>query len=173
VLGHRPRAGVPGWAKSLRVNARSHRAARFRTNPPIPRRSKCRVEASSRNRPYTFRTTFARTLDVDRPPLPALDSSCYKCRVTAANPLVYPHITHHGDVRSGEPVVEGTRIPVVALVRAHQLGMDFDEILVQFPGLAPEGLHAALLYYLDHRAQIDALIARDLTPPSGALELEV
>jgi len=93
--------------------------------------------------------------------------------VTAANPLVYPHITHHGGVRSGEPVVEGTRIPVVALVRAHQLGMDFDEILVQFPGLAPEGLHAALLYYLDHRAQIDALIARDLTPPSGALELEV
>ena len=111
-------------------------------------------------------------LCVDRPPLPALASSCYKCRVTAANPLVYPHITHHGGVRSGEPVVEGTRIPVVALVRAHQLGMDFDEILVQFPGLAPEGLHAALLYYLDHRAQIDALIARDLTPPSGALELE-
>lgn len=99
--------------------------------------------------------------------------SCYKCCVTAANPLVYPHITHHAGVRSGEPVVEGTRIPVVALVRAHQLGMDFDEILVQFPGLAPEGLHAALLYYLDHRAQIDALIARDLTPPSGALELEV
>jgi uncharacterized protein (DUF433 family) len=51
--------------------------------------------------------------------------------------------------------------------------MDFDEILVQFPGLAPEGLHAALLYFLDHRAQIDALIARDLTPPSAALELEV
>jgi uncharacterized protein (DUF433 family) len=70
-------------------------------------------------------------------------------------------------------LVEGTRIPVVALVRAHQLGMDFDEILVQFPGLAPEGLHAALLYFLDHRAQIDALIARDLTPPSAALELEV
>jgi uncharacterized protein (DUF433 family) len=104
---------------------------------------------------------------------PRSPRSCYKFRVTAANPLVYFHITQHGGVRSGEPVVEGTRIPVVALVRAHQLGMDFDEILVQFPGLAPEGLHAALLYYLDHRAQIDALIARDLMPPSGALELEV
>jgi uncharacterized protein (DUF433 family) len=76
-------------------------------------------------------------------------------------------------VRGGEPVVEGTRVPVVALVRAHQLGMDFEEILLQFPGLGPEGLHAALLYYLDHRTEIEALIERDASAPAGALEIEI
>jgi len=99
--------------------------------------------------------------------------TCYKWPVTAANSVAYPHIVSCEDVRGGEPVVEGTRVPVVALVRAHQLGMDFEEILLQFPGLGPEGLHAALLYYLDHRTEIEALIERDASAPAGALEIEI
>lgn len=77
---------------------------------------------------------------------------------------------HRADagVRGGEPVVGGTRIPVAAVVRAHQLGLEFDEILVQLPSLRPEGLHAALLYYLDHQEQIDAILARDGEAPPGA-----
>jgi hypothetical protein len=43
--------------------------------------------------------------------------------------------------------------------------MDFNEILVQFPSLRPEHLHAALLYYFDHRAEVDALIAEAEMPP--------
>lgn len=92
--------------------------------------------------------------------------------MTQAAVTSYPHITRQDGLRSGEPVVEGTRIPVATLVRAHQLGLDFDEILVQFPSLTAAGLHAALLFYLDHRAEVDAALARAETPPEGAVELK-
>jgi uncharacterized protein (DUF433 family) len=85
---------------------------------------------------------------------------------------VYPYIRSDAAVRSGEPVIEGTRIPVTTIVRSHQLGMDFDEILVQFPRLRPEHIHAALLYYFDHREQMDALLTASERPPPGAVELE-
>ncbi len=84
----------------------------------------------------------------------------------------YPHIVRSPQVRGGEPVVEGTRIPVAAVVRAHQLGLEFDEILVQLPTLRPEGLHAALLYYFDHRDEIEVILARDREAPSGATQVK-
>ena len=80
----------------------------------------------------------------------------------------YPHISIDRKLSGGPPLVEGTRIPVATLVRAHQLGMEFDEILVQYPTLRPAQLHAALAYYHDHRASIDRLIARNDRPPRGA-----
>jgi uncharacterized protein (DUF433 family) len=80
----------------------------------------------------------------------------------------YPHVAVLPDVSGGQPVVEGTRIPVATLVRAHQLGMDFDEILTQYPGLRPEGLHAAFVYYFDHQAEIDVLLNESGNPPPGA-----
>lgn len=82
----------------------------------------------------------------------------------------YPYIAHDEGVRAGEPIIEGTRIPVGTIVRSHQLGLDFDEILVQFPSLRPEHVHAALLYYLDNRAEVDALLAESHEPPPGAVE---
>lgn len=83
--------------------------------------------------------------------------------------LAYPHMVRESGLRGGERFVEGTRIPVAPLVRAHQRGMDFDEILVQFATRKPEGLHAALLYYLDHAEEIDAILAASAKPPPGAL----
>ncbi|MBI4701299.1 MAG: DUF433 domain-containing protein [Deltaproteobacteria bacterium] len=80
----------------------------------------------------------------------------------------YPHIAVLPDLCGGQPVVEGTRIPVATLVRAHQLGMDFDEILTQYPDLRPEQLHAAFAYYFDHQADIERLIAQAATPVPGA-----
>lgn len=88
--------------------------------------------------------------------------------MTEAARVSYPHIARDPQVRAGEPVVEGSRIPVATVVRAHQLGLDLDEILVQLPGLTPEGLHAALLYYFDHKNEIEAIIGRDETPLPGA-----
>ena len=84
----------------------------------------------------------------------------------------YPHIASDPDLSGGQPVVEGTRIPVATLVRAHQLGMEFDEILIQFPGLTPQGLHAALLYYFDHQSEIEALLQSATKPPDGATPFE-
>jgi uncharacterized protein (DUF433 family) len=97
-------------------------------------------------------------------------STCYKAGMTAAATRVYPYIARDTAVRAGGPVIEGTRITVATIVRSHQLGMDLDEILVQFPGLGPEHVHAALLYYFDHRADLDALLGEAEEPPPGAVE---
>jgi uncharacterized protein (DUF433 family) len=85
----------------------------------------------------------------------------------------YPHITRTLAVRGGQPIIEGTRIPVATLIRSHQLGMDFDELLTQYPGLTPASLHAALAYYFDYKMEIDALIKEAKEPPDGATLLEV
>ena len=90
-----------------------------------------------------------------------------------AEQLTYPHIVRDPRIVGGQPIVEGTRLSVATLVRAHQLGMDFDEILVQYPALKPEGLHAALLYYLDHRDEIEAILSDQAAPPPGARDLEI
>jgi uncharacterized protein (DUF433 family) len=84
----------------------------------------------------------------------------------------YPHIAKDPAVSGGQPVVAGTRIPVATLVRAHRLGMDFDEILVQYPSLSAADLHAALLYHLDHREEIEALLDQAGRPPAGAKHLD-
>jgi uncharacterized protein (DUF433 family) len=80
----------------------------------------------------------------------------------------YPYICRDPGIAGGQPVIEGARIPVTTLVRAHQLGMDFDEILLQYPGLAPAQLHAAFLYYLDHKDEIEALLNQAEIAPAGA-----
>ncbi|HUU00937.1 MAG TPA: DUF433 domain-containing protein [Myxococcota bacterium] len=90
-----------------------------------------------------------------------------------AEAKAYPHIVVVAAVSGGQPIVEGTRIPVSAIVRAHQLGMDFDEILIQYPGLKPEQLHAALAYYLDHKADFEASLKESDNPPPGATEATV
>ena len=85
----------------------------------------------------------------------------------------YPHIIINPDVSGGQPVIEGSRIPVITLIRAHQLGMDFDEILVQYPDLRPEQLHVAFAYYLDHQAELDSILEQGDTPIAGATEVKV
>ncbi|HEX8276973.1 MAG TPA: DUF433 domain-containing protein [Longimicrobiaceae bacterium] len=50
------------------------------------------------------------------------------------------------EVRAGEPVVRGTRIPVHALADLASQGADHDELLEDYPALTRESLEAALLY---------------------------
>lgn len=85
----------------------------------------------------------------------------------------HPHVVRDPAIRGGQPVVEGTRIPVAAVVRSHQLGMEFDEILIQYPSLTPASLHAALAYYFDHKTEIDSLIEQADEPPGNAQVIEV
>lgn len=86
----------------------------------------------------------------------------------AAEIIRYPYIHRDPAIFGGIPVVEGTRLPVSTLVKAHQLGMELDEILLQYPHLTPQGLYAAMLYYLDHQDEIDAIIVDAQKPPEGA-----
>lgn len=87
--------------------------------------------------------------------------------------VAYPHIVRNPAVRGGQPIVEGTRIPVAILIRSHQLGMDFDEILTQYPSLTPASLHAALAFYFDHQSEIDSLIREADKPLENATVIEV
>lgn len=50
------------------------------------------------------------------------------------------------EVRAGEPVVRGTRIPVHALADLASQGADHEELLEDYPVLTRESLDAALLY---------------------------
>ena len=46
----------------------------------------------------------------------------------------------------GKPVIKGTRITVEAIVRRVAEGMNFDEILEDYPYITKEDIRAALLY---------------------------
>ncbi len=50
------------------------------------------------------------------------------------------------EVRAGEPVVRGTRIPVHVLADLARQGADHEELLEDYPALTRESLDAALLY---------------------------
>lgn len=80
----------------------------------------------------------------------------------------------------GKPHIAGHRIKVQHVAIWHErLGKDPDEIVAEHPGLTLADVHAALTYYYDHRAQIDADIREDVdfteamkanSPPSLLLQ---
>jgi uncharacterized protein (DUF433 family) len=57
----------------------------------------------------------------------------------------------------GRPCIAGTRIRVQDIYVWHELqGQSPDEIVTDFKQLTLADVHAALAYYYDHRAEIDA-----------------
>jgi len=72
-------------------------------------------------------------------------------------PTVY--IESRPGVQGGEPCIQGTRIPVWVLAAMHKQGDTADDILEAYPNLSAAQVHAALAYYYEHRAEIDAVIA--------------
>jgi uncharacterized protein (DUF433 family) len=50
------------------------------------------------------------------------------------------------EVRSGKPVIRGTRITVSDILEYLAGGMSQEEILTDFPDLAPEDIRAALVF---------------------------
>ena len=62
----------------------------------------------------------------------------------------------------GKPRIEGHRITVKHIVLDYQRGgMSPDEIVSAYPTLTLSDVHAALAYYYDHQAEIDADIKED------------
>lgn len=80
---------------------------------------------------------------------------------TAAK-TVYPHITKDPSVCSGRPCVEGTRVRVVDILALHEEGLSPEQIIKEFTSLSgPADVYAALLYYHDHRSEIEADLKED------------
>ena len=72
------------------------------------------------------------------------------------------HIEKVPGVQGGEPVLAGTRTPVRTVVQMFKIAYpgDISEISCALPHLTREQIKAALDYYQDHTAEIDAHIER-------------
>ena len=71
------------------------------------------------------------------------------------------HICHYEGVQGGAAVVVGTRTPVRTIVARHRTYSGrLDMVLQSFPHLTEDQVRAALAYYDQHAAEIDADTAR-------------
>ncbi len=71
------------------------------------------------------------------------------------------YIVSNDDILSGEPIIEGTRTPVRALVELWRQGVLPEEIPSQLPHLTLAQVFNALSYYSDHQDEINAHIERN------------
>jgi len=75
-----------------------------------------------------------------------------------------PYIVRDDRILSGEPIIKGTRTPVRAIVESWRLGIPPEEIPHHLPHLTLAQVFAALSYYCDHQAEINAYIERNRIP---------
>ncbi len=68
------------------------------------------------------------------------------------------HISINSNIRFGKPCIKNTRIAVSDILNWLASGMDFDEILEDFPTLKKDNLLAALAFAA-HRESITAIVA--------------
>jgi uncharacterized protein (DUF433 family) len=75
----------------------------------------------------------------------------------------YRYIVRSTGVRSGNPIVEGTRIAVHDVIGLLQNGETVDTLRANcFPQLTRSQVYECLAYYEDHRGEIDLLVARQM-----------
>ena len=70
------------------------------------------------------------------------------------------HIVRTPTVLGGKPHVEGHRIGVHHIAWWYLQGVSAEDLAGDY-GLTPGEVHAALTYYYDHRAEIDAELAQE------------
>ncbi len=82
---------------------------------------------------------------------------------TASKPIPYPHISATPGVRGGRPCIDGTRITVMDIVKLERMGLPPQEMRTHYSSrpLTLAEVHAALTYYYDHKAEIDASFEED------------
>ena len=74
----------------------------------------------------------------------------------------YRYIVTAPGLRSGRPVVEGTRIGVHDVVGTILNGGGIDDALRSYPDLTRAQVYECLSYYEDHKAEMDLLIAQQM-----------
>jgi len=67
----------------------------------------------------------------------------------------YPYIVKEAKVCGGRAVIVGTRISVSSLIEYYQRGMSVEELLDEFEHVPSSYIHAAFLYYYEHRGEIE------------------
>lgn len=79
----------------------------------------------------------------------------------------YRYLIKLPGVRSGRTIIEGTRIGVHDVVGLLQNGETIDTLIPRcFPDLTRAQVYECLAYYEDHRVEIDAVIAEQMSENS-------
>lgn len=74
------------------------------------------------------------------------------------------YIVKDDRILSGEPIIQGTRTPVRAIVEIWRLGTSPEEIPNRLPHLTLAQVFDALSYYSDYQAEINSYIERNRIP---------
>jgi len=78
--------------------------------------------------------------------------------------LTHTHIISDSQLLDGEPVIEGTKTTVRAIVELWRLGIRPEEIPTHLPHLTLAQVFGALSYYSDHQAEINRYIELNRVP---------
>lgn len=84
-----------------------------------------------------------------------------KAMATAALPATYAHVVKKPGYCGGKAAIDNTRVRVNNVVFLHKQGRTPEGIREIYPDLSLAQVHAALAYYYDHPAEIEAELARD------------
>ena len=79
----------------------------------------------------------------------------------------YKYLVRISGVRSGNAIVEGTRIGVHDVVGLIVNGATVDDVVRSFPDLSRAQVYECLAYYEDHRGEIDLLVAEQMSEGPG------
>jgi len=74
------------------------------------------------------------------------------------------YVVSDNQILSGEPIIDGTRTPVRAIVEVWRLGVLPEEIPNHLPHLTLSQVFDALSYYSDHRYEINEYFERNRIP---------
>jgi len=74
------------------------------------------------------------------------------------------YVVTNDQILGGEPIIEGTRTPVRAIVELWRQGLAPETIPTRLPHLSVAQVFDALSYYSDHQQQIQQHIDRNRIP---------
>ena len=75
----------------------------------------------------------------------------------------YRYLVQSPGICRGRTIVDGTRIGVHDVVGLIVNGSSIDEVQRSFPDLTRAQVYECLAYYEDHRTEIDALVAQQMS----------
>ncbi len=78
--------------------------------------------------------------------------------VPTRTPTKHPHIERVEGVCGGEPVIEGTRIPVWIIAARVKRGETVAEIIEAYPWLTKAPVQDAIGYYHNHKEEVERAI---------------
>jgi len=77
--------------------------------------------------------------------------------------VAYRYLVNLPDVCSGRKIVENTRIGVHDVMGLMLNGTSIEDVRRSFPDLTKAQIYECLSYYEDHRTEIDALVAEQMS----------